>query len=208
MQTQWLRFMDDVRIADFTWKSMLTCYSDRLLKFIINMRANTLPSPDNLRRWDRKGTLWCGLCTQAHATLAHILCGCPWVRRQNIYCFEDRYPWRHNGVLTVLMNHIAVFILHLQSKPPRKLRCSIKFRRAGQKPRVSTSLQKLGILDQARDWTLDCDLPELHSKANPYIIPHHVVLTDLKVDSFIISEETKIIIFIEVTSPNDENMAK
>ena len=68
MQTSWLAILDKVISDDFNWQRILYGYSSRLLKFVINLRANTLPSPDNLRRWNVKGTHQCGLCEQVNVT--------------------------------------------------------------------------------------------------------------------------------------------
>ena len=40
--------------SDFGWNTLLYDYSDRLLKFVVNSQTNTLPTPDNLRRWGLK----------------------------------------------------------------------------------------------------------------------------------------------------------
>ena len=205
MQTQWLQFIDDVAAEDLTWSKILTNYSQRLLKFLLNMRANTLPSPDNMRRWDRKGNLSCGLCSQLHATLAHILRGCPWVRHQNKLGFEDRYTWCHNGVLVIIVNTLSKYLRDLQAKPRPKPRSKILFVKSGAKSHHSSPTYS-GILDQAKDWRIDCDLPELHPKHHPYIIPHEAILTIKKPDIFIISEAIKTIILIELTCPDDVNM--
>ena len=208
MQTQWIRFIDDASADDFTWSKLLTQYSHRLLKFVINLRANTLPTPDNMRRWNRKGNLHCGLCSLQYATLSHILCGCPWIRHGNKLGFEDRITWRHNGVLVIILNHISDYILNLRNRPVQKPRSSISFVKSGVKPVCRTVPKLVGILDSARDWLLDGDLPELHSIDNPYAIPAHVHQSTTKPDLFIISEHSKIIIFIELTCPDDINMEK
>ena len=52
IQSKWLNW-DGVESAmnkDLSWNKILTQYSERLLKFVLNARLNTLPSPDNLRR--------------------------------------------------------------------------------------------------------------------------------------------------------------
>ena len=91
MQASWLPIIDEVIADDFTWHKMLYGYSERLLKFIINLRANTLPSPDNLRRWDRPGSHSCSFCGRENATLNHILNGCPTIRKVGKSGKIDRY---------------------------------------------------------------------------------------------------------------------
>ena len=90
MQTNWLKLFDKVIAEDLTWQKILHGYSSRLLKFVMNLRANTLPSPDNLRRWNIKGKHVCGLCAKENVTINHILAGCPWVFQQNNLGLIDR----------------------------------------------------------------------------------------------------------------------
>ena len=93
VQAKWLSVgIDNMQRKDLTWTKLLYQCSDRLVKFLVNAIPNWLPSPDNLRRWNQKGYHKCGLCCARHATLAHILCGCPWVREvENKSGKEDRY---------------------------------------------------------------------------------------------------------------------
>ena len=37
---------------DLTWNKLLYGYTDKLLKFVINANLLTLPSPDNIKRWN------------------------------------------------------------------------------------------------------------------------------------------------------------
>ena len=57
MQTLWLPMLDKLIADDLSWKKVLYGYSSRLLRFLINVRSNTLPSPDNLRRWCIHGSM-------------------------------------------------------------------------------------------------------------------------------------------------------
>ena len=57
---------------DVGWNSLLYDYSDRLLKFVVNAQTNTLPTPDNLRRWGLKRNVACGLCGRNEVTLSHV----------------------------------------------------------------------------------------------------------------------------------------
>ena len=87
IQTSWLSWgLDQMMRNDLGWNSLLHDYSDRLLKFVVNMQTNTLPTPDNLRRWTLKKNVECGLCGQKEVTLSHILAGCKWVRESRISC--------------------------------------------------------------------------------------------------------------------------
>ena len=205
MQTNWLSLVDKVISDNFNWQSILYGYSSRLLKFVINLRANTLPSPDNLRRWKTKGNLFCGLCNKANATSAHILNGCPWVRDRNKTAFEDRYTWRHNGVLCIIINALIPELIIFNNAPPQGEQKPIKFVAPGYKKK-SPSRKLSGLLRLAQDWKVCCDLPEFVGIGNSFVMPHDVIVSDLKVDLLLISKNSKIVIFIELTCPNDENL--
>ena len=109
--------MDKMRSEDLKWNKILYGYSPRLLKFLINARANTLPSPDNLVRWKARGKcnqFHCGLCLKPKATLNHILAGCKWVfNRGRIPGVEDRYTWRYNVILIVIVNQLGAYLKRL-----------------------------------------------------------------------------------------------
>jgi len=112
-QTPWLSWgLDTMMRKDLSWRAILHDYSQRLLKFLLNAQSNTLPSPDNLRRWNLKKNVPCGLCGFKEATLSHILAGCHWVRNsENKLDREDRYTWRHNNLIShfakVLRDHLS-----------------------------------------------------------------------------------------------------
>ena len=76
--TMWanlLVYHDEVTADDMKWNKIIFQYSENLLKFIINTFSNTVPSPDNLRRWKIAGEHLCCLCGNDYATLAHIMAG-------------------------------------------------------------------------------------------------------------------------------------
>ena len=63
LQASWLSWgLNEMMKLDISWNSLLYDYSDRLLKFVVNAQTNTLPTPDNLRRWGLKRNVACGLC--------------------------------------------------------------------------------------------------------------------------------------------------
>ena len=90
---------------NITWKSIIYNIPKGVLSFALNSTTNTLPTPDNLRRWGKRVVSVCPLCSN-QGTLEHILNFC------SVALTQGRYTWRHNTVL----NHIANFII--QNKPP------------------------------------------------------------------------------------------
>ena len=80
-----------------------------------------IASPDMMRRWNQKGDHKCGLCGAKSATLAHILCGCPWVLHvENKSGKVDRFTWRHNSILEILAQAIQNKITKVNELPLNK----------------------------------------------------------------------------------------
>ena len=108
MQTNWveygLRFsLKDLERKDLTWRKLLN-YQPNLVSWTLNAQANTLPSPDNLRRWNQARNIECGLCGKVNTTLGHILCGCWWVNKIEMNLpRESRFKWRHDCLLEVVV---------------------------------------------------------------------------------------------------------
>ena len=147
--------------VDLTWQKLLYGYSTRLLKFIINLRANTLPSPDDLRRWNIQGTHTCGLCGKENATSNHIFNGCPWVRKQNKKGLLDRHTWRHNNILRCLVNQLWRHTSSFKGAVQKEKKSYVqKFVSAGAKYRARSKPAAHGLLVLADDWRFHVDLPE------------------------------------------------
>ena len=87
-----------------TWKSIIYNIPRGVLSFALNSTTNTLPTPDNLRRWGKRVVSVCPLCSN-QGTLEHILNFC------SVALTQGRYTWRYYTVL----NHITNFVL--QNKP-------------------------------------------------------------------------------------------
>jgi len=180
MQASWLSWgLDKMMKSDLGWQTMLYQYSQNLLKFVLNSQTNTLPTPDNLRRWKLKRNELCGLCGQQEVTLSHILAGCPWVPNvENKLKGEDRYKWRHNNVLLLIAASIKEQVIVAGKAPERKAKDPlIKFVRAGEAMKRSIPSKLKGLLSQARDWIVDFDLPEFRFPHSAYVFPHEVCAT-------------------------------
>ncbi len=212
MQASWLSWgLDAMMKRDLSWNTILHQYSQRLLKFMANSQLNTLPSPDNLRRWNLNKDAACGLCGQKAVTLSHILAGCTWVRLvENKRKREDRYKWRHNNVLHLLASEIRAHlkVINLKKAAGTHQREFIHFVRAGTKPTCKNRAKSYGLLSGGNDWCCDFDLPKFHDARSKYVFPHDVCITPLKIDGHIISRAAKICIGIELTCPMEENVTK
>jgi len=195
--------------SDFGWNTLLYEYSDRLLKFVLNAQTNTLPTPDNLRRWGLKRNVACGLCGRKEVTLAHVLGGCEWVRQtEHNLDREDRYTWRHNNILHLLSLAIKEHLGVVCKLPERKTTDPlIRFVRAGAGVRKQSAPLLKGILSQARDWECDFDLPDSRPPLSKYRFPSEVCATPLRMDGFILSRTRRICVGIELTVPMEHNIA-
>ena len=128
---------------DLTWLKMLQVYSASLLKFTINALANTLPSPDNLRRWSIQKNATCGLCSRPCVTLNHILAGCLWVHScENRMPGEDRYTWRHICILLRIAQTMSECVQIINDSPrttsKEQKQAPIKFIKSGASSRRGT----------------------------------------------------------------------
>ena len=84
VQGRWLEWTD-VMNSDLSWRRLLHGLDDSELSFSLRVITNTLPTPDNLRRWGQLTTATsCPLCGRK-ATLRHILNGCNVALRQGCY---------------------------------------------------------------------------------------------------------------------------
>ena len=89
---------------NITWQSVIKNVPRGIMSFALNSVTNTLPSPDNLKRWGKRVVSKCPLCGNT-GTLEHILNFC------QVALIQKRYNYRHDSVL----NHLARVII--ESKP-------------------------------------------------------------------------------------------
>jgi hypothetical protein len=84
----------------------------------------------------------------------------------------------------------------------------IKFVAAGSKAKPDEkSPPRFGLLEKARDWECDFDLPEFHSGTSQFVFPHDVCQTPSRIDGYIISRQEKICIAgPELTVPMEERI--
>ena len=84
---------------DGEWSRVVWNLPSQLLRFVVNAAGNTLPTDDNLARWQRP-KVPCGLCGSAD-TIVHTLAGC------KIALEQGRYTWRHDSILLKLYTSFA-----------------------------------------------------------------------------------------------------
>jgi hypothetical protein len=222
MQTKWLKWSaEDQRGFEKSpeWRHMMLSMSDRLVKFWFNAMTETLPSPDNLKRWGvKKGSL-SGLCKEKEraVTSLHVLAGCPYVllHENKKHGVEDRYTWRHNNILKKAMEK------KLQEKNDEALKLAdpidlskrpIKFVQAGEAKfnKMARRDERRCLLDSATDWNCGFDLPD-EEEEKAYEFPMEAcpkMGAQGNPDGFIWSKRKKVCILIELTRPMEENILK
>jgi hypothetical protein len=183
---------------DLSWNSLIYQLPPRLLSFALNAAQLTLPTPDRLLVWKKTQTGECRLCHHKTCTLFHILCNCPFSLHRK------RYNWRHDSVLRTLERVIVNRIRDQNERKPTGLTVrSIKFVPAGSKrSAASHSSSCPGILSHANDWQSLFDYD-----ATPVIFPPSIYATDQRPDIVIWSAASKTLILIELTVPDEDNIA-
>ena len=68
-----------------------------VMAFAMRLSTNSLPSPDNLKRWGKRRISTCPLCSNT-GTLEHIINFC------SVALNQGRYTWRHDSVLQHMYN--------------------------------------------------------------------------------------------------------
>ena len=75
LQSKWMQW-DNVIELDLKWKEIMYGMSPSMLSFYLNAVQDTLPHPQNLRRWKIEKEPSCTLCKWMNVGLQYILCGC------------------------------------------------------------------------------------------------------------------------------------
>ena len=97
--------------SDLSWRRLIHGLDDGELRFNLRALTNTLPTPDNLRRWGQSEVdPACPLCGRP-ATLRHIVNSC------SVALHQGRYTWPHDSVLQVLQRHLTSFWKHVEREP-------------------------------------------------------------------------------------------
>ena len=197
MQGCWNQW-DNIMNTDFSWRNKLIYgTSDGVLRFLLNSTTNTLPTPDNLRRWGvSRVELSCVLCHRV-STLRHILTGCP------VALHQGRHTWRHNSVLSVIQQSIITSWNAQKDVYANTLSLPyIEFVKPGLKPSKGHSRKQLlgSLLSGSLDWVFLFDLEESS------IFPSEIAFTTLRPDGVIFSHKLKTVIRLELTVPIEDRV--
>jgi hypothetical protein len=192
MQGAWTTW-EHVMSLDFSWQSLISGLSPKLLSFALNATQYTLPTPDRLRLWGKVQTGNCKLCGHSSGTLYHILCNCPFSLH------KSRYNWRHDSVLCVIEQFLKSHIDSQNMTEPQVALTQVPFVRAGAKVPSKKHAQRRSCLAHANDWKLLVDFED-----SKVIFPPEIYPTEKRPDIVIWSAVTKSIFVIELTVPSEE----
>ena len=148
-----------------TWQSMIRGMPRGIMAFALRLSTNSLPSPDNLKRWGKRRIAQCPLCSNT-GTLEHIINFC------SVALNQGRYTWRHDSVLS----HIYSTIIE---QKPEGLEVfvdlpDLNFNGSTIPPDILTTTQKPDIVILNRNekkiflLELTCSLEQNSNTANAY----------------------------------------
>ena len=202
VQGRWLEWTD-VMNSDLSWRRLLHGLDDSELSFSLRVITNTLPTPDNLRRWGQLTTdTSCPLCGRK-ATLRHILNGCSVALRQG------RYTWRHDNVLRILKRHFLKFWECLQRESTNSTKDApfihlvpeglpqLPVRQRQRRPLLSTD-----TLRCASDWQFLFDVDGGYN-----VFPIEIAASAQRPDIVIYSLSLRKVLLIELTVPLEDRVA-
>lgn len=185
---------------DWDWRASIYGLSPTLLKFHLNAVSNSLPSPDNLHRWNMRSNRTCKLCGARSATLLHILNNCEFALNQG------RYNWRHDKVLKEIDQLVSDTINSQNLKKEAALEKenqtskSVRFVAAGKKPPASSSTLA-SLVSGANDWQVQFD----YDNSTKHF-PQEIATTNLRPDGVVWSSSKTRALIMELTVPMEENL--
>ena len=210
-QSKWYEWQDLINL-DLKWNEIMYSYSPSMLSFLINSIQDTLPDPVNLRRWSKSKEANCSLCGWKFCSQIHILCSC------KVALDQGRISWRHDSILNAIEKWIKSSKLSstknntanddhyldgpLKTTLPDSL--SMSFVKEGTKVKRNTKKKQHGNWwGVAKDWKILVD-----RRDQQYQIPPEIAASNLRPDMCIYSLAIKKCLFVELTSPFEDNIAK
>jgi hypothetical protein len=224
---EWVKWSAAMK-RDSRWSNVLAYSSDSELKWHLCATEDVLPTPSVRKTWRLKGaTGKCPRCGHSHCSLLHILTQC-----QMQHKVQSPPKWRHDSILLAIAIAVQEVVNRFKKaqqaaklKPPQATtNACVAFKSAGllqggeeggvaaeteltqtfKAPRAKPTVTLLG---GAIDWcTLaDLDAPE-HGHQPNVTFPMEITVSDQRPDLVIWSKATRTVIWIELTSPWEENM--
>ena len=207
---EWVKWKAVMQV-DRKWHDLLSYRSDSQLRFRICATEDVLPTPSVLACLRQEGES--GMCPHGcgvRATLRHILCECR-IKEEP----QSRITWRHDSVLLAIFKAVLAVVNRFKNATQKSKRtlaqsqpAAIMFKsEKGTKYTAARAQVEKGLLERAVDWKIlfDLDHPE-SNQTKGRMFPSEILEVSKRPDGVIWSPSTKIVIWIELTSPWEENM--
>ena len=107
-QGRWLSWETAMQM-DVRWNKLLYSWSPEMLKFYLNTIQDTLPTPANLKTWNKQALGLCVLCGYNNCTMMDIFNCCQYFLR------SGRYNWRLDTVHREIVQHIIPAVLQARN---------------------------------------------------------------------------------------------
>ena len=206
---------------DRRWHDLLWYHSDSQLRFRLCATEDVLPSASVLKCWRQPGET--GICPlgcigsqgPVSGSLMHILTSCQLVVEHDQ---QSRIVWRHDSVLlAIYLRVLAVVNRHKKTRQrgkrvsapvPRKVISFVSEK--GAKRTAVRAVPMQSVIATATDWKFqfDIDAPE-HGQTSRQMFPLEIIeVSDKRPDGVVWSCSAQVVIWIELTSPWEENMEK
>ena len=206
--SEWAKW-DECMEKDRDWQRIIQEDNDALFKFEIAATEDQLPTPSVLSVWKvlNKGQARCHICNDKQCSLSHILSSCQTALQQH------RYTWRHDSILLALYQHIRSFRNRGQAVLKKGLKrpdSQTKFTSdKGNHVKTGRVEEKVPLFEQSDDWELLFDLnfsADGQCKNAPF--PAHITASSERPDGLMYSDKLKTVMWLELTSPWEENLNK
>ena len=233
--SEWLKWQCALAV-DLSWQQLLHKQSDSFLRFLLNSIEDSLPTPSVLKCWRQAsaGDGKCPLGCNYAGSLKHILCSCEAAHRTSKEAPQSRITWRHDSILLAIYNAVKEQVDKANSADPAdtvnriqnplqtifksasilsddsedKAACGNVFSVPGPKAKEE-------VLSGASDWKVQFDIDVTDGASLGYRtslpFPPEIAVVSGKgsrPDGVIWSSSSKTVIWIELTSPWEENMSK
>ena len=201
-QGRWLGWETAMQM-DIRWNKLLYSWSPEMLKFYLNSIQDTLPTPANLKTWNKQPLGVCALCGYNNCTMMHIFNCCQFSLR------TGRYNWRHDTVLREILHQVIPAIIRARaptkdSDKENSKGIAFKSTKGTQYDNVTwKGTKKQETIKNCNDWKVVWD-----EDKRPMIFPPEIVTTSLRPDITIYSPSMKVGVVIELTVPAEENMTQ
>lgn len=223
----WLKWKD-TQPPDMSWALIRKDAS--YIRFLLNAIQDSLPTPSRLRCWDEKRLVdgKCPLGCRESGTLKHILCSCRRAHNQPPEWpagvkWQNRIKWRHDSVLQVIEAAVVAQLEHEKARKAERLDAAVTHANPlfgegaiGMKSETGQRFsaprgryEKKPLFSEGDDWKVQFDFETEEAECKRF--PPEIAIVSgegSRPDGVMWSMETRTVVWIELTSPWEENEKK